>query len=221
VFDHLDMPLRTIKSNGSFWPQDPPSIFQLPPSPEVDAAWERISDTHALVIRREELIRMGRDPAEQWPWPKEYGYGEDAYMGLLDVFHQLHCLNELRMAAYPDYYYQATDEHAQHPHEGAGKVHFTRGGHNLHCQYALLQFILCHADVSVITFNYVEGIRGPMADFSINHQCRDFDSLLQWKLDHQVNVTDEEWQLINRVPEGTRQLTGEGRAWPFGQKTDS
>jgi hypothetical protein len=214
--DKLPISLKEIRTHGSFFAENPPSIFQLPPSPEVDEAWDRISDTHAIVLTREDVIKMGRDPAEQWRFPVEYGYGDEAYMGLLDVSHHLHCLNALRQAANPDYYFNQTQTHTHSKSRSEpGKVHFTRGGHDLHCQYILLQFILCHADVGVITFNKVEGVRGPMADFSIDHKCRDHDQVIQWKLDHQVNVTDEQWALINRVPEGIRELSGEGRSRPI------
>ncbi|THC98763.1 hypothetical protein EYZ11_001742 [Aspergillus tanneri] len=217
ILDKFPISLQEVQTHGAFFAEDPPSIFQLPPSPEVDAAWDRISDTHAIALTREEILKMGRDPAEHWRFPLEYGYGDDAYMGLLDVFHHLHCLNAMRQAAHPEYYFDHNHTHAQlDARSQPGKVHFTRRGHDLHCQYILLQFILCHADVGVITFNKVEGVRGPMADFSIDHKCRDFDQILQWKLDHQVNVTDEQWALINRIPEGIRELPGEGRSRPFG-----
>lgn len=216
ILDKIPISLTEVRTHGSFFAEQPPSIFQMPPSPEVDEAWDRISDTHAITLTRQEVVSMGRDPAEQWRFPREYGYGDEAYMGLLDVSHHLHCLNALRQAAHPDYYFNHTGSHMGSKSRSApGKVHFTRGGHDLHCQYILLQFILCHADVGVITFNKVEGVRGPMADFSIDHKCRDHDSIIQWKLDHQVNVTDEQWALINRVPEGIRELSGEGRSRPF------
>ncbi|KAH8422451.1 oxidase ustYa family protein [Aspergillus melleus] len=217
ILDKLTIPFRETRTHGNFFADDPPSLFQLPPSPEVDAAWDRISDTHAIVLSREEIVKMGRGPDEQWRFPPEYGYGDDAYMGLLDVFHHLHCLNAMRQAAYPEYYFNKTGSHSHHERLGGpGEVHFTRGGHDLHCQYILLQFIMCHADVGVITFNKVEGVKGPMADFSIDHKCRDFRSILDWKEENQVNVSDEQWKLINRVPEGVRELSGEGRSRPFG-----
>ncbi|PLB46541.1 hypothetical protein P170DRAFT_438293 [Aspergillus steynii IBT 23096] len=216
ILDKLPISLRETRTHGNFFADDPPSLFQLPPSPEVDAAWDRISDTHAIVLSRDEILNMGRDPAEQWRFPEEYGYGDDAYMGLLDVFHHLHCLNAMRQAAYPEYYFNRTHDHSHHERSTPGQVHFTRGGHDLHCQYILLQFILCHADVGMVTFNKVEGVTGPMADFSIDHKCRDFGAILDWKEENQVNVSDEEWALIQRAPEGIRELSGEGRARPFG-----
>lgn len=168
---------------------------------------------------------MGRDPDEQWRFPEEFGYGAEAYMGLLDVFHHLHCLNAMRQAAYPDYYFNRSQgqshDNMHHERSASGKVHFTRGGHDLHCQYILLQFILCHADVGVVTFNKVDGVKGPMADFSIDHKCRDFESILDWKERNQVNVSNEQWAMINRVPEGIRELSGEGRARPFGSNSSS
>ncbi len=33
----------------------------------------------------------------------------------------------------------------------------------------------------------MEGHQYPFPDFSINHQCRDFEAILQWRLEHEVN----------------------------------
>ncbi|KAK1149663.1 hypothetical protein N8T08_005215 [Aspergillus melleus] len=135
ILDKLPISLRETRTHGNFFADDPPSLFQLPPSPEVDAAWDRISDTHAIVLSRDEIVKIGRDPDEQWRFPPEYGYGDDAYMGLLDVFHHLHCLNAMRQAAYPEYYFNKTGSHSHHERSGGpGKVHFTRGGHDLHLE---------------------------------------------------------------------------------------
>jgi hypothetical protein len=78
----------------------------------------------------------------------------------------------------------------------------------------LLQAIMCHADLELITFGKVKGTPGPFPDFSVNQKCRDFDSILRWKEANQVNVTDEEWKDILVTPEGIRELEAEGRTLP-------
>ncbi|EAW06843.1 oxidase ustYa family protein [Aspergillus clavatus NRRL 1] len=232
LLDTLPLPLSTTTTNGSFWPQSPPSLFQLPPSPEVDAAWDRIADTHAFALTREQVRRLNKDPAELYRFPASYGLGDEAYMGLLDVFHQLHCLNHLRQAAHPEYYRQNhnhshSHSNSHHGGSGSGSVGSGTAGtgekrrskfpyevHLEHCTHILLQFVLCHADVGVITFNKVAGTPGPFADFNVDHVCRDFGAVLDWKEANQVNVTDEQWAEIFVTPEGIRELPAEGRSEP-------
>ena len=100
VYDRMQVKWEEHVFNNSFWPDRIPSIYQLRPSPEVDEAWDRIADTAGIKISSEELRKMGKDPRTVWPWPGE----EDAYLGLPDVFHKLHCLDSMRRAIFPEYY---------------------------------------------------------------------------------------------------------------------
>ncbi|KAE9376386.1 hypothetical protein N431DRAFT_462223 [Stipitochalara longipes BDJ] len=209
IFGKLPISLTTRKSNGSFWPQNPPSIYQLPPSPEVDAAWSRLSDTHGIALTALELESMGKETAESWPYPSSYhipGHSaqETTYMGLINVFHQIHCLDIFRKLAWPDYYGEFWTHTSAFPFQE----------HVGHCQYMLLQTLMCHADLEVITFGKVRGTPGPFPDFSVEQKCRDFDSILRWKENNQVNVTDEEWKEIQVTPEGIIELEPEGRTLP-------
>jgi hypothetical protein len=91
ILDFIEIPLRTLRLNGTFIEQDPPSIYRLPPSPEVDAAWERIETQTPIPITRQDVINQGRDPDDSAKWPESFGFGPDAYIGRIDVFHQV-CL---------------------------------------------------------------------------------------------------------------------------------
>jgi hypothetical protein len=44
----------------------------------------------------------------------------------------------------------------------------------------MLQNIKCHATTDVLTLNWMEIRPIPWVDFSVNHQCRDWDTILQW-----------------------------------------
>lgn len=214
IFDKLPIPLKLTTMNGSFWPQNPPSIFHLPPSPEVDASWDRIADTHGFVLSKAEILKMGKDPTKLYRYPESYGYGPEAYMGILDVSHHLHCLNHLRRAAHG----ATTHKHA-HSHSHSGQqVYFNPAilfPHEVyldHCAYVLMEFITCHADVGVVTFNKVQGTPGPFADFNVLRKCRDFQALLDWKERNQVNVSEELWEEIFVTPEGIRELPAKGKS---------
>ncbi|KAF8855960.1 hypothetical protein BDZ45DRAFT_745966 [Acephala macrosclerotiorum] len=211
IFDKLPISFTNIHTNGSFWPQNPPSLFQLPPSPDVDAAWERLADTHALAFTASEMIPTGKNPSELWPWPSSYNIpnhpnpNKKTYMALPNVFHQIHCLNMFRKLAHKDYYGEFWTHTDSFPFEA----------HLGHCQYMLLQALMCHADMEMITFGKVRGTPGPFPDFSVEQKCRDFEGILRWKEENQVNVSDEEWKLINVTPEGIKELDPVGRTLPL------
>ena len=56
----------------------------------------------------------------------------------------------------------------------------------VHCVEMLRQFVMCHADVGVITHNWVKDYPRPYPDFNTWHQCRDFENVLQWAKDHEM-----------------------------------
>lgn len=67
-------------------------------------------------------------------------------MAQIDVFHQLHCLNTLRMIAYPDYY-EPGEKCNEHPE--MWYVHVN------HCVDILMQNIMCNANVDLYTLQWM------------------------------------------------------------------
>ena len=50
---------------------------------------------------------------------------------------------------------------------------------------------MCDIDVGVLTYNWVSVRDAPWPNFNVWHKCMDFDSVLQWGLDHQVSSNGE------------------------------
>lgn len=126
--------------NGSL-ANTPPQIYRLPPSAEVDAAWQRLANTQATPISGNEARKMGYDPSKLAKFSDFMGLGDDAYVVEIDVFHQIHCLNTLRMNMHFMHYYGD-----RFPDGVPDERHIE---HVTHCQYALLQHLMCHGDVDV------------------------------------------------------------------------
>src|SRR3954471_9057260 len=63
------------------------------------------------------------------------------------------------------------------------ELYFT---HYDHCVDMLYQNIICTGNTDIITMQWMDTQHHPFPDFSINHQCRDFDSLIQWRKDNSV-----------------------------------
>ena len=65
MLDTIDIPMSTWRINGSLFQEDAefPSVYREDPSPEVDAAWDRLSNTATLVISSDIVSKLGKDPS--------------------------------------------------------------------------------------------------------------------------------------------------------------
>jgi hypothetical protein len=59
ILDHIDIAVGPKKMDATLLKNEPLSIFRQDPSPDVDAAWERISNLRPIRILREEVIAAG------------------------------------------------------------------------------------------------------------------------------------------------------------------
>ncbi|KAG2127971.1 hypothetical protein DEU56DRAFT_891333 [Suillus clintonianus] len=163
-----------IRFNGSLGAH---SVFRGSPSPEIDAAWDRISlDARPLRMTLEQLLRTGEKPSPSMVrYPDEYGGG---YVATVEVIHQLHCVDMLRRVSWHDESY-GHDSNAS-PEES--RIHLD------HCIEMLRQNIMCRGDVTMLTYDWVKGAKDPFPNFNIPHQCRDFEKVLDWVDEHRVFV---------------------------------
>ncbi|KAI1313546.1 hypothetical protein F5Y03DRAFT_405131 [Xylaria venustula] len=180
VYDLIDLGLHETQVNGTFYPPDQPSVARQMPNPDADSLWEDYERVRPLRLTKSQIIRMGKDPSEVSKYEdKHWGFGDDAYVGDLDVFHQLHCLNTLRQYAYADYYnltaIDASDENS------LTAVHVN------HCVDILFQEIQCSGNVGFITSGWVENQRYPQPDMSINRKCIVFENVVAWRNAHAVD----------------------------------
>lgn len=72
LLDRFEFTFQKVKNNASLF-NHPYSIYKDDPSPEVDAAWEDIADTPVLVIDREDVLKIGKDPEYAVAVPEEFG----------------------------------------------------------------------------------------------------------------------------------------------------
>lgn len=100
IFDKdIPMEISSQHLNETLWGfNETSSIYIQDPSPEVDAAWNRIAaDSGPIItINSDEARKLGRDTNAIVKAPEDWGFGNDAYPAQIDVFHEIHCLNMLR-----------------------------------------------------------------------------------------------------------------------------
>lgn len=92
---------------------------------------------------------------------------EGGYFVTLDVFHQLHCLNEIRKQIYRDHYPTQHSQSEQLEHAD-------------HCVDMLRQVLMCHGDVSIQTYEWIDDYRWPWPRFHTEHECRNWDAITEW-----------------------------------------
>ncbi|KAF9229000.1 hypothetical protein BS17DRAFT_217046 [Gyrodon lividus] len=151
-----------------------PYIYGGHPSPEIDAAWDRVStDIKPTRITLEQLEKMGySDAPSRVKFRDEDGGG---YMAALEVAHQVHCVEHYE--SWDPYFTESTPEYLRH--------------HLDHCIENLRQTLMCAADVGIIPYQWVVGFDHPVPDFRTKHQCRNHEKVIEWGYAHEVHIPRE------------------------------
>ncbi|KAF2224861.1 hypothetical protein BDZ85DRAFT_185069, partial [Elsinoe ampelina] len=132
------------------------------PSKKMDALWDAIIDLPMILIDAETMNRL-----EQQTSNAKGRNGK--YYAMVEVFHQLHCLNMLRKSTRREYYQK---DSALGDAEHIGLIH--------HCIDILRQVLMCNADTGLITFTDVGQDEWPSPRFSTKHTCRNYSAVVEW-----------------------------------------
>lgn len=154
------------------------SIYQQPPSPEVDEAWDELYNFPVTRIPKSIASNLVN---KTYRIPGD----EEHYVIELDVFHELHCLNMLRKALYPEYYPPIKVFASPTENHLFGVMH--RG----HCIESIRQSLMCSVDISPIVWQWVDRVQEVRVVGNIIHTCRSFDNVRDWalkrRLTHELN----------------------------------
>ncbi|CAG8978977.1 hypothetical protein HYALB_00012260 [Hymenoscyphus albidus] len=202
-------------------------LLRRPPSPSVDAVWDRLASLGTFFISSSDVVRLGKNPEISTKAPLEWacdlekpltlkGFGPDAYLAHLDGQHALHCLDAVRRYAYGEYYYpDAKDWNTSSIDEA----------HRSHCLHILLQSLTCNYNFDLITYNVCRALsqlnsarqlkrilannvkwmvtqKHPFPDFGVNKKCVNHDQILDWQAKNKIS--DEMWEDFAKrgLPEG-------------------
>ncbi|KAI1347179.1 hypothetical protein F5Y01DRAFT_319015 [Xylaria sp. FL0043] len=148
------------EDKGEYIPPESPSWRYIGSGPEVDSAWEELVKNRYFLLTDEEAKEAwGDDYTEYW------NNNRGGYLGGLDMFHTLHCLDHIRKSFYPNEYVL----------DGLhGEMH------QLHCVDHLRQMIQCNADMTIIPTRWYGSIDQNYIDSDMTHTCRDFTKVREW-----------------------------------------
>ncbi|KAJ6540151.1 hypothetical protein DFH09DRAFT_1368557 [Mycena vulgaris] len=151
------------------------SPFQIPPSPALDQAWSDLYNFGISRITKDEAARL---PNKTHAIPGDDGH----YIAELDVFHNLHCLNKIRMALDPDYYpdWRVSTTNNWIPSQKNATEHVS------HCVDWIRQSVQCAGDTSVIVWQWENFMNASIVKGDIAHTCRKFDKLQDWGRNHML-----------------------------------
>ena len=140
-------------------------------SNETENAWMDIAYLPDQMISKKDFPKLNMpDDAMQVTDPKT---GETGYRVGLEIFHQLHCLNMLRMATIPEYYTKIEWSDTN------DKPEIVRA-HLDHCIEVLRINLMCLSDINVFTFHPKPGKEGYWPEYNSQHVCRNFDKIKDW-----------------------------------------
>ncbi|CAK1365452.1 unnamed protein product [Cercospora beticola] len=152
-------PLRPTEDYSALkmeWKEGEPH-YTGEPGPEMDEAWDKLLSMTTFNITGE---------AAKPAIGKTYSYEEGTYAMGFEVFHALHCINNIRMMMYPDNYI------LREPPEETEM-------HKAHCLDYLRQYVQCNADLTPFWGDWVPKYRLVLRPYT-PHTCRDFSQLQNW-----------------------------------------
>lgn len=175
-------------------------IYTMPPSLETEAAWSQLEDSTSILPRYLHVTRAHHAtvPAVLIPPDKlpalnrstSDGFLEAAepeklgFVGTIEVFHHLHCLNMVRQYAlrdeYPD---DLVPWLLRHNSPAVAREHAG------HCIGTLRQALMCNADLT--PYLWYKGAPGelPKEDFAAAHKCKNFESIVASVKQHSAAIS--------------------------------
>ncbi|KAK0732542.1 tat pathway signal sequence [Apiosordaria backusii] len=162
------------------------SPYQGWPDDEKDDLWEELYSYGASIHIDGQAAERLHDKTERAPVP---GF-EDRYVVGIDVFHQLHCLNMIRMGLFPGRY----NTSMKRPD---GTINYLQWLHMDHCIESLRQSITCHSDISVFTYWWLESKKVMEPELGTMHVCRNFSRIRAWAFDRFLNLEDRRKHVEN------------------------
>ncbi|KAF9882666.1 hypothetical protein FE257_005660 [Aspergillus nanangensis] len=158
------------------------TAYQGPPSETNNALWSDLYNFGITRISADEARDMAN---KTLPIPND----ADHYIISLSVFHQLHCLNQVRKGLYGDVDWTDQSDHT-------GITHLD------HCVDIIRQGLMCNADITPLTWTR-DGHDGSAKEVAeVIHTCRDFEAIRDWAKARQMVIPFDKHAVVEGDPLG-------------------
>ncbi|KAE8139252.1 hypothetical protein BDV38DRAFT_281417 [Aspergillus pseudotamarii] len=157
-----------------------PSNYRGQPSNLTEASWKALWETPAIGVPRDKLELLNKSgPGSLFPAPPASDDSAgDTFAALVEVFHQLHCINTLRLEVHKNSYY---DHFGQWPDGSGPGNEAVKKTHIDHCIELLRITLMCTSDVTPLMFiDDPHAFQGRTPDFNTMHMCRNFWEIREW-----------------------------------------
>ncbi|KAI4866875.1 hypothetical protein F4820DRAFT_415297 [Hypoxylon rubiginosum] len=156
--------------------QNEPSVYAGAPTVEQEKAWDGLLTPTYFAATREEMIQ-GEESLEDGTTQLSSG----GYLATLAVYHELHCLRQLRLYLYRDRYYANITE---------GQEHYLHQ-HLDHCIEALRITVMCHGSTALYTFAWTSAEQSkPTSRSNARSVCVNWESIKNWSYSREISEDD-------------------------------
>ncbi|KAF4637013.1 hypothetical protein G7Y89_g1076 [Cudoniella acicularis] len=135
----------------------------------ADEAWTELMSRNNIRLTEEDLKAINQTSVS---------LGGGGYLGMLSVYHELHCVKMIRWAFNKVRYLDRWSEQDV----------IDLPVHIDHCLDIVRQSIQCRADTTIITYWWTDKSRVPETDFYGEHECINWDMFEAWADQHTVDI---------------------------------
>ncbi|KAI1764095.1 hypothetical protein GGR53DRAFT_494963 [Hypoxylon sp. FL1150] len=169
--EHFTLPKDVLKYEERPEWYAPSLPWKQEPSDALDAIWDDLLYSLNIRIGSDELDLLNENKTHR---VQVTGGKGDDYVGVLGVYHHMHCLNNIRRLLSWDYYGPKL----------AGEKHMEGFSveHSHHCIDTIRQALMCHANTGLYTSEWDEETRLPSRNLKSNSvtTCVRWDSVNDW-----------------------------------------
>ncbi|KAI0967860.1 hypothetical protein F4678DRAFT_482887 [Xylaria arbuscula] len=151
------------------------SVYSGPPTSQQEEAWTKILTPMYFAATLQEMLKAGESPANGTQ------LNNGGYLATMGVYHELHCLHQMRLFLYRErYYHNITEKQEEYLHE-----------HLDHCLEALRITIMCHGNTGLYTFAWESADEKPTTKSNARSACVKWSSIEEWSQLRQLGEADQ------------------------------
>ncbi|KAI1157422.1 hypothetical protein F5B18DRAFT_645142 [Nemania serpens] len=164
--------------------------YQGAPTPELELRWGSLWMRGLIEVSENVVEKLNKSTENLKPVVSDDS--NRGYAAVLEVFHQLHCLNQIRQFTWKEHYAAHMSEWVQeHPFIIDLNVTDPQSDmdrkHVDHCIEALRLQLMCAADVTPVLVQPDPDL-GVKADFDVHHRCRNWDLITNWQYNNRIEL---------------------------------